>query len=109
MFWTIFLFMMELMVEQVSRRIQFGLIILVVGASFVVWVSVRPTCSDCVPVRVLAVEMVEKLAIPAPTKTTTTRTIGKFPKHEKRHKKGMCWEEEKNAVNRPPKWKLVKP
>ena len=47
---------MELMVDQVSRRIQFGLIILVVGASFVVWVMVRPTCSDCVPVLVLAVD-----------------------------------------------------
>ena len=44
------------MVEQVSRRIQFGLIILVVGASFVVWVMVRPTCSDCVPVQALAVD-----------------------------------------------------
>ena len=30
-------------------------IILVVGASFVFWVMVRPTCSGCVPVRVLAV------------------------------------------------------
>ena len=56
MFWIRLLFLMELMVEQVSRRIQFGLIILVVGASFVVWVMVSPTCSDCVPVRVLAVD-----------------------------------------------------
>ena len=47
---------MEMMVEQVSRRIQFGLIILVVGASFVVWVMARPTCRDCVPVRLLAVD-----------------------------------------------------
>ena len=47
--------MMKLMVEQVSRRIQFGLIIFVVGASFVVRVMVRPTCSYCVPVRVLVV------------------------------------------------------
>ena len=47
---------MEMMVEQVSRRIQFGLIILVVGASFVVWVMVMPTCSDCFPVRVLDVD-----------------------------------------------------
>ena len=47
---------MELMVEQVYRRIQFGLIILVVVASFVVWVMVRPTCSDCVPVLILAVD-----------------------------------------------------
>ena len=50
------MFIMELMVEQVYRRIQFGLIILVVGASFVVWVMARPTCSECVPVRVLAVD-----------------------------------------------------
>ena len=44
------------MVYQVYKRIQFGLIILVVGASFVFWVIVRPTCSDCVPVWVLAVD-----------------------------------------------------
>ena len=50
------LFMMELMVVQVSRRIQFGLIILVVGTSFVVWAMVRPTCDECVPVRILAVD-----------------------------------------------------
>ena len=56
MFWTISLFLMELMVEQVSRSIQFGLIILVVGASFVVWVNVRTTCSECIPVRVLDVD-----------------------------------------------------
>ena len=56
MFWTRLLFLMELMVEQVSRRIQFRLIILVVGASFVVCVMVRPTCIDCVPVRVLDVD-----------------------------------------------------
>ena len=35
-FWTRLLFLMELVVEQVSRRIQSGLIILVVGASFLV-------------------------------------------------------------------------
>ena len=56
MFWTRLLFLMELMVDQVSRRIQFGLIVLVVGVSSVVWVMVRPTYSDCVPVRVLAVD-----------------------------------------------------
>ena len=55
MFWEKLLFLIELMVEKVSRRIQFRLIILVVGASFVVWVMVRPNCSDCVSVRVLAV------------------------------------------------------
>ena len=56
MFWTRLLFLMEVMVEQVSRRIQFGLIILVVGASFVVLVMVRHTCNDCVTVRVLAID-----------------------------------------------------
>ena len=56
MFGTILLFLMELVVDQVSRRIQFGLIILFLGASFVVWVTVRPTCSDFDPVRVLAVD-----------------------------------------------------
>ena len=44
------------MVEHVSRRIHFGLIILVVGVSFVVWVMISPTYSDCDPVRVLAVD-----------------------------------------------------
>ena len=43
------------MVEHVSRRIQFGLIIFMGGASFVVWVVVSSTCSDCDPLRVLAV------------------------------------------------------
>ena len=56
MFCKILLFLMELMVEQVYRRIQSGLIILVVGAYFLVWVMVSPTCSDCVPLRVLAVD-----------------------------------------------------
>ena len=37
---------MELMVEHVFKRIQFGLIMLVVGAYFVFWVMVSPTCSD---------------------------------------------------------------
>ena len=56
MFWKRFLFLMEVMVEHVSRRIQFGLIILVVGASFMFWFMVNPTCSGCDPVRVLAVD-----------------------------------------------------
>ena len=56
MFWTIYLFLLELMVEHVPIRIQFGLMMLVVGASFVVLVVVSPTCSDCDPVRVLAVD-----------------------------------------------------
>ena len=47
---------MELMVEHVSRSIQFGLIIFVVCASFVVRVVVSPTCSNCDPVRVLDVD-----------------------------------------------------
>ena len=45
---------MELMVEHVSRRIQVGLMMLVVGTSFVVWFMVIPSCIDCDPVRVLA-------------------------------------------------------
>ena len=50
------LFLMELMVEHVSRRIQFGLMMLVVGASFVIWVMVSSTCGDCDPIRVLDVD-----------------------------------------------------
>ena len=34
------------MVEHVSKRIQYGLIMLVVCASFVVWVMVSTNCSD---------------------------------------------------------------
>ena len=56
MFWTRLLFLMELMVDQVSRSIQFRLIIIVVGAPFAVWAMVRPTYSDFVPVRVLSVD-----------------------------------------------------
>ena len=51
-----YFFLMELMVEHVYRRIQFGLMVLVVGAYFVVWVMVSSTCSDCDPRRVLAVD-----------------------------------------------------
>ena len=47
---------MELMFEQVYIRIQLGLIILFFGDSFVVLVMVRPTCSECGLVRVLAVD-----------------------------------------------------
>ena len=57
----------------------------------------------------LLTKMVEKLAIPTPTKTTTMRRIGHCPKCENRHEKGMSWEDENNAANRPPNWKLVKP
>ena len=45
-----------MMVEHVSRRIQFGLMILVVGSYFLAWVMVIPTCSDCDPGQVLAVD-----------------------------------------------------
>ena len=53
MFRTIFLFLMDLVVENVSKMIQFGLIMLVVGASFVVWVMKIPTCNDYYPTQVL--------------------------------------------------------
>ena len=43
------------MVDNVSIRIQFGLMVLVVGLSLVVWFMVSPTCSDFDPLRVLAV------------------------------------------------------
>ena len=56
MFWTRFLFLMELMVEHVSIRIHFELMILMFGAYFVVWIMVSPTCSNCDPVPVLAVD-----------------------------------------------------
>ena len=52
MFQTRFLFLMEIIFEHVSKRIPFGLIILVVGVSFMVWVMVNPTCSDYDPTRV---------------------------------------------------------
>ena len=55
MFGRIRFFLMELMVDNVSIRIQFGLMVLVVGLSLVVWVMVSPTCSDFDPLRVLAV------------------------------------------------------
>ena len=48
--------MMELMVDNVSRRIQFGLMIILMGAYFMVWVMVSTTCSDYYPVQVLAVD-----------------------------------------------------
>ena len=47
---------MELMVEHVSKILQFRLIILVVFASVVVLVMVSPTCSDCDPVWVMDVD-----------------------------------------------------
>ena len=56
MLWTRIFFLVELMVEHVSRRTQFGLTIFMVGASFVVWVMLSPTFSDCDPVRLLAVD-----------------------------------------------------
>ena len=56
MFYTRFLFMMELIVGHTSRRIKFGLIMLMVGAYFVVWVMVSPTCSNYDPARLLAAD-----------------------------------------------------
>ena len=50
MFGQAFLFLLELMVKHVYRRIQFGFMILMIGASFVVWVMLSSTCSDCDPV-----------------------------------------------------------
>ena len=44
------------MVNNVSRRIQFGLMMMMVGESFVVWVMMSNTSSDCDPVWVLAVD-----------------------------------------------------
>ena len=45
---------MELMVEHVSRGIQFGLMLLVFGAYFFVWVMMSSICSNCDTVLVLA-------------------------------------------------------
>ena len=45
-----------MMVDQLSRRIKFRLIILVVGDYFVVLVMVMHTCSDCVLVWVMAID-----------------------------------------------------
>ena len=56
MFWTRFFSPVELMVEHVSRRIQFGLMMLVVGASLFLWFMMIPTFSDCDPARVLDVD-----------------------------------------------------
>ena len=53
--------------------------------------------------------MVEELATPTILTTPTTRRIGHCTKCKKRHEIGTCWEDEKNAVKRPPNWKLVKP
>ena len=53
MFLTRCVFMMNLMVEHVSKMIRFGVIVLVVGAFFVVWVMVIPTCSKYDPTEVL--------------------------------------------------------
>ena len=48
--------MMKLMVENVSTRIQFELMILLVCDSLLVWFMLGPTCSDCDPVRVLDID-----------------------------------------------------
>ena len=53
MFRKIFLLLMELMVDHVSKRIQFDWIMLGVGTSYMVWVRVSPNCSDFDPTQVL--------------------------------------------------------
>ena len=55
-FWTRLLFLIELIIDEVSRRIKFVLILLVVGDYFVVLVMVMHTCSDCVLVWVMAID-----------------------------------------------------
>ena len=49
-------FLMELIVEHVFRRIQFGLIILVVAVYFVVWFMASPICSDFDPLQMFNVD-----------------------------------------------------
>ena len=56
MFWTRFLFLMELIIDHVSRGILFGLMMLVVGAYFLVWVMVIPIYNKCNPAQVLDVD-----------------------------------------------------
>ena len=53
-------------------------------------------------------KMVEKLRKLNKMTSTTEKTQGKCKTCNKHHKKGLCWEEEKNAALRPPNWKLVK-
>ena len=52
-------------------------------------------------------KMVETLK---PTKGTSTpnNRNNKCPLCNKGHKKGGCWEDEKNAAYRPPNWKAGK-
>ena len=45
---------------------------------------------------------------PTPATTTTTKKYMDCEKCDKRHKKGMYWEDKKNAANRPRNWKSVK-
>ena len=47
---------MDPVVEHVYRIIKFGLMMLVVGVSFVIWFMVSITCSDCDQERVLDVD-----------------------------------------------------
>ena len=58
----------------------------------------------------LLTKLVEELLSqkPTPATTTTTKKNMDCDKCDKRHKKGMCWEDEKNAANRPMNWKSVK-
>ena len=58
----------------------------------------------------LLTKLVEKLLSqqPALATTTTTKKYMDCDKCDKRHKKGMCWEDEKNAANWTMNWKSVK-
>ena len=55
-------------------------------------------------------KLLEKVLAQKPTPATTT-TYKKYMdcyKCDKRHEKGMCWEDEKNAANCPRNWKLAR-
>ena len=58
----------------------------------------------------LLTKLVEKLFSQKPTPATTTRTKKYMDcdKCDKRHEKGMCWEDKKNAANRPRNWRSLK-
>ena len=58
----------------------------------------------------LLTKLVEKLLSqkPTPATTTTNKKYMNCDKCDKRHEKGMCWEDEKDAANWPRNWKLVK-
>ena len=58
----------------------------------------------------LLTKLVEKLFSqkPTPATTTTNKKYMDCDKCDKRHKKGMCWEDKKNAANWTMNWKSVK-